>query len=240
MRVVVQRPGCYDGATFDCDVDTTVEQIKQLTLKSIGIAAESSVKLVCGGLVLCDSTRLSDLVSVDAPVLWLLFGATSTALDKQLLSYAYDGGIFPHSSKPPSQVQEHPHSAYPALLRGFEASFVAATRQWTVSEDEKRAFSTAVSALESTEPRFKGAPHVTWFGEYGCALLANSTRVGLVQLRLVALDMWRFRMHSEASGLRTHTADAGPDAACTLHIGEVALADYVDFLCERRARTEAP
>jgi hypothetical protein len=118
------------------------------------------------------------------------------------------------------------------LLRAFANTLVANDGMWRPGEKQHAALCDAIAALECTAPAFNAAPHVTWLGEYGCALLASEPSVGKVHLRIVALDSWKFRMHSSAdSAERTHTADASLEACVTDHVGHTSRDKYDEFMC---------
>ena len=141
--------------------------------------------------------------------------------------------MFPTLGCVPPSCEQKPHgSESAALLDGFANSLATKTSQWRPAPDEQNALSTAIAALQSTRPEFNAPPHATWFAEYGCVLLANVPRVGTVQLQLVCLDEWSYRMHSAEHG-RAHTAEARLDTYKLDHVGLLNLEDYSDFLYAR-------
>jgi hypothetical protein len=74
-----------------------------------------------------------------------------------------------------------------------------------------------VATLEADAPRLGEPAHVTWFGEYGCVLLAEMVRPTAIHLRLVCLDGWTFWEHSHPDG-RSHTSTPAPNAPVQLPI----------------------
>jgi hypothetical protein len=130
---------------------------------------------------------------------------------------------------PPCCEQKPLASESAALLYAFAESLASETSQWRPAPDEQAALSAAIATLQSAQPEFNAPPHATWFGEYGCVLLASVPRVGTVQLRLVCLDEWSFRMHSVAD-VRTHTAEARVDTYELDYVGLVNIEYYFDFL----------
>ena len=106
-------------------------------------------------------------------------------------------------------------------LAGREESD-APTAGWKPSPADWRALNFAASVLETAEPVFGGPPHVSWFGQYGCVLLADMPHVATVQLRLLCLDGWTFWEHSHTGG-RTHTSQPAPDSARQLPVGQIEL-----------------
>lgn len=118
------------------------------------------------------------------------------------------------------------------LWRSFleTVSADAAVWTWQPYGGEQRALLLAAAALESAAPEFQQVPHVTWYMQYGCALLASVPTVGHVHLRLVCLDEWSLSVHSGPEG-RTNTAQSGSDSPATLHIGKVHTHEYPE-LCE--------
>jgi len=119
-----------------------------------------------------------------------------------------------------------------ALWRSFleTVSADAAVWTWQPYGVEQRALLLAATALESAAPEFQQAPHVTWFMQYGCAMLASVPTVGHVHLQLVCLDEWSFSVHSGPER-RTNTAQPGSDSPASLHIGKVRTHEY-SALCE--------
>ena len=118
------------------------------------------------------------------------------------------------------------------LWRSFLETVSADAAAWTWQPygGEQRALLLAAAALESAAPEFQQVPHVTWYMQYGCALLASVPTVGHVHLRLVCLDEWSLSVHSGPEG-RTNTAQSGSDSPATLHIGKVRTHEYPK-LCE--------
>ncbi|KAL1498585.1 hypothetical protein AB1Y20_013900 [Prymnesium parvum] len=215
--VAVCRPGQSYRMLHPVDSSTTISQLKA----SLGASAPEKAQLVYGGSVLNDEDRLSDLALGESPTLWLLSGASHNHQD--LLSAARQLGIFAALGK----LQSVDLPASISLLRGFCDSLTEQSSPWRPAKAEQDALCAAVSTLESEGPAFNAVAHATWFCEYGCCLLASVPRVGVVQLRLVCLDEWRFRMQAE-SDVRTHTADAA--GYVVDHVGEVLLSDYKGFL----------
>ena len=231
MSIVVRRPGCNTQHELDLDADTTVRQLKELLPNSFRQASADAVHLIYGGNVLVDSAWFSELALEETATLWLILGrpVPSSAEAKPLLENVATLGIFPLGCSQPNQLQNDIVAKCASLLRAFADTFVADTGLWRPEANEQAAFANAVAALECTAPAFNAAPHVTWLGEYGCALLASEPSVGKVHLRLVALDSWCFRMHSSAE--RTHTADPCLNASVTDHVGHTPSDEYEDLMC---------
>ena len=116
-------------------------------------------------------------------------------------------------------VADFPISLFKFFLEG---------EQWHPQQHERVALLSAYeAAFETKFPKFKGNPHITWFGKYGCALMATQSMVSCIQLNLIGLDEWSFRVHS---GPRTRTYDS---AACTskhIPVGDIAAQNYARFL----------
>ena len=238
MRVLVYRTSSLDPLELSVDSKVTIKELKELLPESATHgAAAGGERLIYGGLVLPDSTHLSEFTCCSVPLsLWLLLDTVGDST--QVVTTAESLGIFPLSWQPPCQRQTPVVADFLLVLDGFRESIhalsVQASTTTTISEcmrESEGALDRAIAALESKAPTFDSVPHVTWFGEYGCALLASELRVGVVQLRIVGLDGWTFRMHSKADGPRSHTADAAADAASPVQIGEVRADEYDDFMC---------
>ena len=101
-----------------------------------------------------------------------------------------------------------------------ECSSETASRTWKPSEAERVSLESAAAALSGSTPLFGKAPLVTWYGDYGCALLAWTMRVDDVQLELLGLDCWAFRMHSGPAA-RTFGARAALDTPVSLHVAQI-------------------
>jgi hypothetical protein len=102
-----------------------------------------------------------------------------------------------------------------------------------LNDNHRRVLSDVVEVVASSSPDFSSPAksHITWFGQYGCALLAVQSSVCRVQLQLVCLDEWEFQMHSgNGSAGRTHCSHAGNDASKLIKVGSVQAAEYSDFL----------
>ena len=240
MRVLVYRTSSFEPLELSVDSDITIEALKKLLPESDTRAVADGARLIYGGLVLLDSSRLSELACDSEPLaLWFLldFIQDSMQVVTTAESLGLSLGIFPLSWAPPCQSQKSGGylvvADFLAALHGFRKSLgaQASTTATTNTYLLESALALAIAALECQAPTFNSAPNVTWFGEYGCALLASELRVGVVQLRIVCLDGWTFRMHSKAGGGRSHTADAAADAASPVQIGEVPTAEYAGFMC---------
>ena len=96
-------------------------------------------------------------------------------------------------------------------------------RTWKPTDAEQRALKAAEAALLGYAPG--KAPTVTWYSEYGCALLAWTPRVDQVHLELIGLDRWAFHMHSGPRS-RTFGARADLDAPVVLHVAHVRLQHF--------------
>ena len=237
MRLVVMRAGCSTPHHVDLSIDTSVRQLKEQLPESLtSDAAPDVFHLIYGGAVLGDDSNLSELVLEDQPTLWLLRGIEASSQISKAAALAVSLSIFPLGIRSPYCLQDDLIKDGALLLHSFAESFASEARRWQPSVSETNSFHDAVCALESSGTAFQDAPHVTWFGEYGCALLANEPRVGTVHLTLVCLDQWAFRMHSGPDA-REHTADATSDASSVDAVGHVPSAEYLDFLCVQGPRT---
>jgi hypothetical protein len=105
-------------------------------------------------------------------------------------------------------------------------------RTWKPTDAEQRALDAAVEALSGSSSSFGKAPQVTWYGKYGCALLAWTPRVDEMHLELIGLDRWAFHMHSGPQS-RTFGARADIDAPVVLHVAHVRLLDKFKSLAEQ-------
>jgi len=204
--------------------DYTVESVRSLAAARLSPAPPStSIHLVHGGSVLSDgSAKLADLVEPDA----ILSVVVAQGQQDQSLN---TGALFPLLSHlPPPSDQTAPNREI-ALVTSFLHSLSdAEAAMWQPEQADLAVLAWAASALEQSQPAFKGVPHITWFGEYGCALLATMPRVGEVVLMLVCPDEWKFYLHCGEHS-RTHCSLAGADAT-PLHVGCVSEAEYGDFL----------
>ena len=194
MRVFIYRISSPEPQELNLDADVTLGALKKLLMKSATEAA-GRVRLIHGGLVLQDSSRLSELACGPGPlVLWLMRESIGEAM--QVVTSAENLGVFPLSWQQPCQLQKADVSDFLSVLHAFRKSLAAFTT--TIGSDTapineymregKGALDRAIAALECPTPMFSSVPRVEWFGEYGCALLASEHRLGVVQLRLVGLD----------------------------------------------------
>lgn len=237
MRLEVKRVGCSKPHQLVLSIDTSVRQLKEQLPETLTLGTAPNVfHLIYGGTVLCDDSRLGELALVDQPTLWLLRGLEASSQIRKAAELAVSLGVFPLGIGPPYSLQRNLSKDGALLLRSFADSFASEAGHWRPSESETNSFRDVVGALESKGPAFQAAPHVTWFGAFGCALLANEPRAGAVHLTLVCLDQWAFRMHSGPEA-REHTADAMSDSSSVDTVGQVPSAEYPEFLCVRGDRT---
>jgi hypothetical protein len=176
-------------------------------------------RVSCGSVVTDDSPLLlgeEDVVLVEQP-------STVAVWNNGALN-----GVFPllGNSNPPNDQRDPP----PIDLRFVRSVFQNLPQ---LDSDRLRILSDAVDVVATSSPDFTSPSkaHITWFGEYGCALLAVRSSIGRVQLQLVCPDEWEFQMHSGVgSAGRTHCSHASNDASKLLKIGSVPAAKYQDFL----------
>ena len=240
MHVTVRRVGYSEPHEVDADADTTIQKLKETLPPTISLGAEpAAMHLVYGGTVISSESRISELALEDSPTLWLLVSDSSESTADRAYGYGVHvaekvnrSGIVPLKCMQPNCEQTIPASMHASMLRELSDMFVEDSARWRPRKSERDELCAAIAALESSAPSFQRAPHISWFGAYGCALLATVPRVGTVHLRLVCLDQWAFRMHPicREQG-RAHTADAHPDASITDHVGHIALDHYADFMC---------
>jgi hypothetical protein len=236
MRLLIRRAGHSETHELDVDTCTTVCKLKEMLPTEFRCSrAVDDMHLVWGGGVLCDNVKLLELALEPSATLVLLVDPVPSPIDWFEAAVAL--GLLPQGCNEPPKLQSGHGPKYAQLLNSFLASLKDSATPWSPSSSEEwEALRSAISALTTTSPAFKAAPHVTWFCEYGCALLASVPRVGEVHLQLVGLDDFKFRMHSEPTR-RTHTADAyGWEA---LHVGRIALELYPAFMCEVQSERHA-
>lgn len=235
--VRIFRIGSFEPLELSVHADATIKELAELLAAEPREphAAPESKRLIHGGRVLSDSSPLSELACSEPLLLWMLPLDSTGSGSMEVVTTAETLGFFPLSSQPPCQMQMPVASSFIPVLRAFREFLLVFLHGFDGINDfllaSKKALALAIAALKSPAPVFESAPHVTWYGEYGCALLASELRVGVVQLRIVCLDGWTFRMHSETRGVRTHTADAAGDASSTLQIGQIPTVEYADLLC---------
>jgi hypothetical protein len=242
LAIVVRRPGRSIPLELDLDADTSIQQLKDIVPDSFRGVSADAVHLIHAGKVLIDTARLSELALEEIATFWLIVGRPAPGAAERLALYenVTSLGIFPLGRSGPNKLQTDFVAKCASSLRTYADTLVADDALWRPEANELAAFSNAIAALERTAPAFNAAPHVTWLGEYGCALLASEPSVGKVHLRVVALDAWSFRMHS--STVRTHTADSRLDACVIDHVGHVLHDEYVEFMCAlmNRIRAQRP
>ena len=130
-------------------------------------------------------------------------------------------------------------STFPALVAEFSASLAADHPPWHLHKTELAALDLACTSLAPGDPfgrelpdgGLHAVPHVQWFAEYGCALIAHEKRVGVIDLRLVGLDGWEFQILSDATA-RHHCSQAGMNAATQLSVPDLTpdTAEYDEWM----------
>ena len=218
--------------TASSSVELEVKQSDQVSeLKaqlSQQLPSAERAHLVYGGHVLSDEeSTLDELGIVDgATVLATLSRVRHPTREMMLDGFSLEQArrISPRSN---SSQLDKPHADDLKLVHSFVDSLSAEAASWTwrPSATEHRALKAAVAALTTgSTPAFDKAPCVTWFGEYGCALIARTPRVEEMHLELLGLDGWTFR------GERTVSSQAELNSPVSLHVGTIPLDKYHDFL----------
>ena len=216
-----------------------MRSVKEILAREHGFPL--GVRLVHGGRILVDDATLADA--------GILCGDTIHALidphyfEEVDLDQIHRICPLPHFSEP-SDEQRH-HNADASLVASFicSASTEHASWTWRPAAGELRAMQRAVAALTMRSPAVGAPPHVTWYGPYGCVLLACMTMPGMVQLELLGLDEWTLHVHS-GPGHRTQSSRPAAHMPVSMHTGAVPLHLYpklLDFveklLAAARART---
>lgn len=90
------------------------------------------------------------------------------------------------------------------------------------SEDDHKVLNDATELLHNS---LSDESLLTWFGEYGCALLAKETSVGYLHLALICLDEWAFQ-----STYQPCSYESKPGGNVLLHLGKLQCSMYNGFM----------
>eukprot|EP01045_Picozoa_sp_COSAG04_P020639 COSAG04_NODE_2132_length_4728_cov_2.884424_3_plen_861_part_01 len=230
--------GIDAGLDRPVPLSATVDAAKAELQATWGVPS-SEQRLVSCGTVLADGERpLGEaLVRPDgAPdgsdTLWLICRRQPEKL--AALNDEQRRSMFSLGQDPVGDSQLPGHT-YAAVFKAFVDS-----EAWTLAADEAglQALNQAAAALappEAGRPFVSeypdAGPHISWCPDYGCALIADITQPGVVELRLVCLDVWEFSVHSAVgAGGRRHQSRAGRDAAKLISIGTIEQDSYQKFL----------
>lgn len=238
MRVVVRGPSISEALELVLEPDQSVSNVKLLANASRRISTQTH--LIYAGAVREDVMKIAELGINDGSVVWLLpsdiedmeedCGAECAASHDsgaplELPSMCASGHAPPSSAQGRFGggrlrrfLQEHtPSWTRPGSGESAELEYPAF---WALSRSEWSAFERAVAALETDAPKLGEPAHISWFGEYGCVLLAEMIRPATIHLRLVCLDGWTFWEHSHPGG-RSHTATPARNTPQQLPIGVI-------------------
>ena len=199
------------------------------------IDADKCAIIYCGS-VLEPWRQIGEYGILDGDTLWLLRFWRNEAHVPWVDSLLDDGesllrSIFSLGGRQPSDAQDQENIYKLCEVVGhFCESLDAADSQWrwSVTDSEVQALSMAASALLSGSLG-ASTPHVIWQPEYACALLCSMEQVDVVDLRLVFVDGWAFKMQPNGA-THTHSAHVSADAAGVLVVGTVPLKKWDDYM----------
>ena len=166
MRLLIRRAGHSETHELDVDTCTTVCKLKEMLPTEFRCSrAVDDMHLVWGGGVLCDNVKLLELALEPSATLVLLVDPVPSPIDSNHRFEAAVGlGLLPQGCNEPPKLQSSNGPKYAQLLNSFLASLKDSATPWSPSSSEEwEAFRSAISALTTTSPAFKAAPHVTWF-----------------------------------------------------------------------------
>jgi hypothetical protein len=204
------------------------------------MARARETHLIYAGAVREDTMRMSELGITDDSVVFLLSSGFEDMEEDYVAPRDFGAALelasmFASGHTPPSSAQskfgggrlrrfmQHNAPTWHQPDSG-ESVVLHCPAFWAPSRSEWAAFERAVATLEADAPRLGEPAHATWFGEYGCVLLAEMVRPAVINLRLVCLDGWTFWEHSHSGG-RSHTATPARHAPRQLPIGMLEAED---------------
>jgi hypothetical protein len=224
--------------TMILSLGITVGAMKELLYAEFEIAPDAQ-RLVHSGHVLGqDSAALADVLASTEDSLWLIprdadepvaeeaAEAEAERPQRWLEDETLRCSMFCLGADRLCETQE-PGTIFAGLFQAFvnDSAWTLRAKDTDLAALARAARTLAADGAPfgtSARPDLDSEPHVTWFPEYGCALIAQIKRPGIVELQLVALDGWEASVHSGSEG-RAHQSCAGRDAAKPLTVGTVEL-----------------
>lgn len=184
--------------------------------------------LVCGGMVLSDDSLQLSCLELNESTVCLLPRSTFILEDQKQVYNWIRKIVDLQVHFEPSEEQGDGNMV--KLFKLFVESLndEDAVNLWKPSDFDLQELNSVVDVLENNSLSSK-VQSVTWFGEYGCALLSTVANVDDVKLNLICLDQWTFSMRSGPSG-RKHSAHAGNHSSVAILVGTIPLRIFPDFL----------
>lgn len=230
MRVRLKGYGSLKPPDYlDIPLNGTVGCFKKILSNSLGDPSVlKDQHLVCGGIVLRDDSLPLTYLKPEESIVCLL-PPSASILRNELEVHDWIEKIVDLQIRfEPSDAQRDKRLV--KLLKVFIASLTRdyTTNLWKPSDSELQDLKYIVDVLENDSLSAQ-TPQVTWFREYGCALLSSASTVDDVKLTLICLDQWSFSMLSGPTG-RKHSAHPGVHSSVVLFIGTVRLPRYSHFI----------
>lgn len=238
MQVKFCHPSpSQDNLLFFIEV-TAVDSVQQVLCRAQEELAILSVtflvNFVYNGLVITESENtIANIFFGDESVVWIVrYDVAQVGEPGASVIFPRNAmaDLFPFLSCEEPSTKQQMNVSDDSLLNLME-SFVGSLNEdsacwlWQPSLLDRQKLALAVSRLSSNNE----IP-VSWFGDYGCALVPylTETCVDEVHLRLVALDSWRFSVHT--SSLGAHTDVSIPEDNTILFLGYVRSVDFLNFI----------
>lgn len=242
MKILVYLSSQIEPLELNMQADQTVMNLKESVTKHCQDAMAR--QLVYGGSVQGDDRTLSSVCLYTGSSVWLLPTYETDDVGDAKASFCalaavcgfkaeavYELALLSNSGGASPNANQHGCSlSLLHLLCRFAQDHSLSTapiacRHPVWDQAESDAFCWAVEALQTKSPEGGKPPHLTWFGEYGCVLMAHRSNPMWVYLKLVCLDGWSFWEHSGPGASRSHTSIPTADAVKQLPIGQIQLRD---------------
>lgn len=230
MRVRLKGYGSLKPPDYlEIPVNGTVGCLKKMLSNSL---SDPSVlkdqHLVCGGIVLRDDSLSLSYLKPEESIVCLLPPSTSILRNALEVHDWIRKIVDLQIHFEPSEVQSDKRLV--KLLKVFVASLTKdyTTNLWKPSDAELQDLNFVVDVLEN-DSLSSQTPQITWFREYGCALLSRVLTVDDVKLTLICLDQWSFSMLSSPTG-RKHSAHPGVHSSVVVFIGTVRQPRHSHFI----------
>jgi len=237
LRVILRRPAT-PGSFTDLAVLQEDQVIDIKTKGAYDHEDTSSLQLIYAGSVRNNEKKLSEIGVADGATIWLIsyelgFNVHEEASFDEVPSCWLQSAFVPTGSSQ-SRFSGAPLLEFVKAVKPAPPNLPGSTKMhakdahramWNPAPSDFEALKFAVSTLKTFKVPFDGTPKVTWFGEYGCVLLADMRpRDATVSLRLVCLDGWFFKEQASSIG-RTHASLPALNDPTQLFVGKIEIKD---------------
>lgn len=214
---------------FEYSHEPTRAAVKQFLSETWNDSSVMNSYLVWGGSTISsDSDNFSTFIFSEEDPLWIVPQSTDCFSSIENINIlVQDMFDFQVSERAKSDQGLEKIKTHLKLLTCTEM-IDNAVSPWISFPEEGPALRFALASLKNETPCIE-APHISWFGQYGCALVSTMSQFRSVHLMLISLDAWSFKMQS---GETSYTFTGKPSRLkySSIFIGMVPNAQFKNFL----------